>query len=1111
MSFFHKIIIGLCWICIVTSCTDDPAMENNETSNSLSTPLFSLVDNSQTGIDFSNTVEENQQKNYFNFEYIYNGGGVATGDINNDGLVDIFFVGNEVPSKLYLNKGDFKFQDISKNAKVAGKGGWSNGVAMVDINHDGWLDIYVCRGGYFKDGNQRKNLLYINQGKSNKLMFEEMAEAYGIAEAGYSIQSSFFDYDNDGDLDVYVTNHPIAFGTSNFQERLALRKNPKDEFRDKLYRNDGVGSEGHPTFTEVSKSAGIFNYGHGLGIATADFNKDGWTDIYITNDYNEPDYMYMNNGNGTFTDKVKEVTRHVSFYAMGVDAGDINNDGWEDIVTTEMLPKDYKRSKTNMASMNVPLFNALVDNGLQYQYMHNALQLNMGKGQFSDISQLAGIAKTDWSWTCLLSDFDNDGLKDLFVANGYKRDVFDKDYKKKADAIAAKNNNQLSLDQLYSVMPATKLQNFIYQNNGDLTFQDKSTAWGLREETLTQGVAIADFDNDGDLDLVMNNLDEPALIYQNNANQSGNNYIRIKLKGAAQNTNGLGAKVTIHYDGKIQFRDFRMVRGFLSSSEPIAHFGIGKIQKLDKVEVQWYNGKTTILENVNANQVLLVDASAAKPSPPKNNKPTIFKEKTNVLKPVFTHKENEFDDYKVQILLPHKQSQNGPFISTGDVNGDGLEDFFIGGAHLQAGSIYLQNNDGTFTAGSNEAFQKDYGYEDMGSTLFDSDGDGDLDLYVVSGGFEFEENTPPLQDRLYLNDGKGNFYNQSQQTLFPKGLSGSCVVATDYDNDGDQDLFVGSRVIPNRYPFAPESMLLENNGGKFQNVIQTVAPELQKVGMVTTAVWEDIDGDGFKDLMVAGEWMPLKIFLNKNGKFTDATDQYNLSETMGWWNKIIATDIDGDGDTDFVAGNLGLNHKFQAKAEEPFHVYCSDFDSNGSYDVVLAKNYDGQQVPIRGRECSSEQMPFVAEKFPTFESFADADIGDILGDEKNNALHYEAKIFETIFLENEGGSFKIKPLPLRAQFSPTNGIVAHDFNGDGKKDLMLAGNMFHTEVETTRADASVGLLLENNGKNFQPVSMEKSGLFLPYDIKDIKAIKTINGMMILVATNDGPLRVLSTE
>ncbi|MEM8906701.1 MAG: VCBS repeat-containing protein [Bacteroidota bacterium] len=1078
-----------------STTTEQPASTNAGTGTG-----FQLLSPEQSGVQFANNLTEDTEQNYLNFEYIYNGGGVAVGDINNDGLPDLYFSGNEVPNKLYLNKGNLKFEDITEQAGVAADEGWYTGVSMVDINNDGWLDIYVCKSDWRKKGNyDRRNLLYINQGDGT---FQEKAEEYRLAENGYSIQASFFDYDKDGDLDVYITNHPMEFGRpiKNRDQKVA---NPPEAVRDKLYRNNGKN-----TFSEVGKKAGIVNYSHGLGIVTADVNQDGWVDVYVTNDYDEPDFLYLNQGDGTFKESLQEMTGHISLFAMGVDIADINNDALPDIMTTEMLPESYKRSKTNMASMEPERFVEMTQTGLHHQYMHNSLQLNRGNQQFSEISQLSGISKTDWSWACLISDYNNDGWKDIFVANGYKRDVFDKDFAKKSAKIIHKNNGNIPLYDLYEIMPSTKLTNYLYQNNGDLTFSKKSPEWGLKEETLTQGAAIADLDLDGDLDLVLNNLDDPAMVYRNLTNDQ-NNYLRIQLKGGLFNQHGLGAKVTIRYDGTEQYQEMITVRGYQSSSEPVLHFGLGQTKTVEAVEVVWLNGQVSQLKDVASNQVLTIDQKEAsgKYAAEASSQPLLAERSKNLLDQPFVHQENTFDDYQVQVLLPHKLSQLGPFTAVGDVNGDGLEDFYVGGAMNQAGALYLQRQGG-FKKQKVALFETDKTYEDMDALFFDADQDGDQDLYVVSGGTELPAKHAFYQDRLYLNDGRGGF---SKSTGLPQILaSGSCVEAHDFDKDGDLDLFVGGRVIPNLYPYSTQTYLFRNDGGTFTDIALETSRGLVLQGMVTSAVWTDFDQDGAEDLIVVGEWMPIKFFKNQNGAFVEVTDQYGMSNTVGWWNKIVATDFDQDGDEDFVIGNLGLNYKFHASNEKPFHVYCDDFDGNQTMDIVLAK-YDGDtRVPIRGRQCSSEQMPFVAQKFPTYNAFADASVDDILGEQIGEALHYEARIFESIILVNEGGQYQIKKLPVEAQFSTINGIVPGDFDDDGHIDLLLAGNMYGSEPETTRADASIGLLLKGDAQhNFTALAPSESGFVVPYDVKDLQTIQLGKNKQtaILVTCNDDALRV----
>ncbi len=1090
------------------SCGGDGASDQAAASAmqaSGETGRFQLLTPEQSGVDFTNALQEDVEQNYLNFEYIYNGGGVAVGDVNNDGLPDIYFSGNEVPNKLYINKGDLKFEDVTQQAGVsASDGGWYTGTSMVDINGDGWLDIYVCRSDWQEGNTDHRNKLFINNGDGT---FTDKAKEFGLAENGYSIQASFFDYDNDGDLDAYITNHPMEFGRPipNRDEKVA---NPPVWMKDKLYRNNGDN-----TFTEVGREAGIVNYAHGLSVLTSDVNQDGWMDIYVTNDYDEPDFLYLNQQDGTFKESLQEMTGHISLYAMGVDIADVNNDGLSDIMTTEMLPESYKRSKTNMASMEPEWFVEMTQSGMHYQYMHNSLQLNRGNQYFSEIAQMAGVSKTDWSWACLISDYDNDGLKDIFVANGYKRDVFDKDFAKESAEIIARNNGNLPLFDLYEIMPSTKLTNYIYQNNGDLTFSKKSGDWGLSEETLSQGASVADLDLDGDLDLILNNLDDPAMIYENQSSNNGNNYLRVSLTGKDKNRSGIGAKVRVSTDGVEQYQEMIMVRGYQSSVEPVLHFGLGAATAASKVQVEWLDGTVSVMNDVAANQVVSVDQQSAGPATGGADAgQSLFADVTrSMLSQPFVHQENEYDDYAVQVLLPHKLSQLGPFTAVGDVNGDGAEDFYIGGANGQAGKLYVQQG-GQFVQRNVAAFNTDSSHEDMDAVFFDADQDGDADLYVVSGGTEMPAKHEYYYDRLYINDGSGGFTKSSN---IPETLaSGSCVTATDYDNDGDMDLFVGGRVIPNFYPYSTQSYLLRNDNGQFTDISINLGREFALQGMVNSAVWTDIDGDGWQDLITVGEWMPIKVFRNQNGgSFIDMTQQYGLQNALGWWNKIEAVDYDKDGDMDYVVGNLGLNYKFHASNDKPFHVYTSDFDGNQTMDIVLAK-YDGDtRVPVRGRQCSSEQMPFIAQKFPTYNDFADASVDDILGTGISQALHLEARMFESIVLENTGGAFIIKYLPAEAQFSTINGISSGDYNGDGFIDLFLAGNMYGSEPETTRADASIGLvLLGDADKNFTAMSSSESGVMLPYDVKDVQAVRLSNGKeALLVGCNDDALRVYQLQ
>lgn len=1091
--------------CIAAGCTG-----NNNTDNAASSPVFNKVPPSESGITFNNTVEENYHQNYFDtFAYVYNGAGVATGDFNNDGLMDIYFTGNEVPNKLYINEGNMKFKDITQTAGVDGGKGWDNGVTLADVNNDGFLDIYVCKGGFRDADDERRNLLYINQGN---LTFKEEAKKYGLDDDGYSIHAAFFDMDNDNDLDVYITSRPDSFYLG-LSRMVSGKRNPPEKCRNKLYRND----DGH--FTEIGKQAGIdHSFGYGLSVVTADLNNDGYTDIFVSNDYADNDYMFINQKNGTFKDEVKSMTNHVSLFSMGSDIADINNDGFEDIVVMEMLPENYKRSKVSMPRMDVDGFWAIVDSGFQKQYMHNVLHLNQGNGFFSDVSQMAGISKTEWSWSTLANDYDNDGNRDIFVANGYRRDLFDGDIQQKQEMyIKANMNKYSSSEEMFEkgfkdymdIYSPIKVRNYLFKNKGGLQFENVSEAWGFKDSTFSNGAAVADFDNDGDLDLVINNLDGEADLYKNITDKK-NNYVRLKLQGPAKNPDGIGAKISLYYNGKLQqFFQQKLVRGYLSSNEPFVHFGLGQTQKIDSAVIVWPDGRSNTLANVTANQVVKADYKEAKEGishMPLYN--PFFAETTSELFSVpFVHKEDTYNEYTDQVLLPHEFTRDGPFIATGDVNGDGQEDFYTGGAKDQAGCLYLQQN-GKFVKKTVAAFEADKKYEDMGTAFFDADGDGDLDLYVVSGGSEFEEGSPMYQDRLYLNDGKGNF---TRSALPVTGSSGSCITAADFDGDGDLDIFRGGEVVAHKYPQAPLSYLFINEKGKFTDRTNELAPGLSRAGMVKSAVWTDLNGDKKPELVIAGEWMAVKVFEFKGGRLQDASANYNLQNTEGWWDKLVADDIDGDGDMDLVAGNLGENYKFLASTQKPFEVYAKDFDGNGTNDIFLARHLKDIMVPIRGRECTSQQCPMIAQKFPTYLSFAESDLSGILGeDQLKTALHYQAHLFSTVIFVNDKGKFTIKKLPVEAQLSTVNGIIVKDFDGDGKKDILVAGNKFDVEVETTPADASPGLYLKGLGKNdFASLKPLESGFFVPYNVKDIQPVNTAGNWAILVSANNDRLRFFS--
>ncbi|MEO6190354.1 MAG: FG-GAP-like repeat-containing protein [Saprospiraceae bacterium] len=1089
------------------SCTNAP---NNSGSLRKEEGGFEFLDPKSLGIDFQNNLKEDPNFNFLTFHYIYNGAGIAAGDINNDGLTDLYFTGNMVPDKLYLNKGDFKFEDISDKAGINKMNhGWHTGVLMADVNGDGYLDIYVCRGASLEPVSDRANLLFINQKDGT---FSELAQQYGIADTSFSLMANFFDMDNDHDLDLIVSDRPDVFGIK-IDGVVKGRKQAPYIARSKLFRNNG-----NLTFTDVTKEMGFGeSFSYGLAVTTSDLNGDGFQDIYFANDFNENDYCYLNQGGKSFKESIREITHHTSFYSMGTDIMDINGDCLEDIMTVEMLPEDYWRNKVSMAPMvRGEIFDLFFTSGnSNLQYMQNVVNINRGNGWFSDIADLSGMKSTDWSWAVLASDYDNDGMRDVFITNGYKRDVFDNDAIKKADSqfkdyIKSHDASKpVPADMnLLKYYPTVKLVNYIYHNDGNFKFTNKIQSWGLNKESLSQGAVTADLDNDGDLDLVVNNLDEPPFIQRNNF--IGNNSIRLKLKGPGQNTFGLGAKVCIKVKDQLQFEQFKTVRGYASSVEPIMHFGIGKEIVADEIKVDWNDGTETITNNIETGKVIEISYKNAtpKPAPPPIVKP-LFSDATSSIVPAFVHKENVFNDFQIQVLLPHRLSMNGPALCVGDVNGDGLEDFFVGGAKDQSGAIYIQTKDEKFILLTSPVLIKDKSHEDVGALFFDCDGDKDLDLYVVSGGTEEPANYSYYNNRLYINNGKGIF---TKGNLPPIGISGMCVKTIDYDSDGDLDIFVGGRIIPNYYPYPSNSFLLRNDNGVFKDVTAEVAQVLNKIGLVTDAVVTDLNNDNKPDLILVGEWMPVTFLIQQNGKFVKDTSTYKIDgPNIGWWNRIVEADINGDGQKDYILGNLGLNYKFHASVEKPFEVFANDFDGNTTYDVFLAKHLKDKLVPIRGRQCSSEQLPNIIEKFPTFRDFAESDITHILGDKLDKAINLKANNFASVTMIRKGNNFHLENLPMEAQFAPIKGILYKDFNHDGKTDLFIAGNWFASEYETPVADNSIGLLMEgNDSTNFKTIPSVQSGIFLPQDVRDICLIKLGEQARtgILVAINNGTLKLL---
>ncbi len=1089
----------------------------NSNKSELPTEMFTLLSPEKTNINFSNKITEGVEMNSMEYEYFYNGGGVAVGDINNDGLSDIYFTANIYKNKLYLNKGNFEFEEITESAGLLGKSGWTTGVTMVDINNDGLLDIYISKSGKF-GAKKRENELYINNGD---LTFTEEAEKYGINTSSYTTQAAFFDYDNDGDLDMYQLNHSIKLEEADGDPVLKMKYDAM--VGDKLFKND------NGFFKEVTNMGIASNpISCGLGVTTSDLNGDGWQDIYVTNDFLEHDYMYINLGvkdgvHQGFEDKIKTSTQHISYFSMGLDIADFNNDGKNDILTVDMVSEDNYGMKTSMSGMNVAKFENAVKNGFHRQYMFNALQLNNGSVSnepfFSEISHLANISNTDWSWAPLFVDFDNDGLLDVFIANGLKRDFMNNDYnrfkKERVKSAHANNEDYSSLVlELIDKTPSRASVNYFYKNNGDLTFSNIGKQWELSKPSFSNGAAYADFDNDGDMDIVVNNIDEPAYIYENNTMQtSTNNYLKITLKGSPKNKIGIGAKITLWIAGKEMNRAQQLTRGYQSSVSETIHFGLGKSKQIDSLLIQWPDGKKQHKKNIQANQELLLNysntdnlLSTSTPLQP------IFKDKTAAYGISYKHIENEFDDYKRESLLPHRMSEFGPALTVADVNNDGLDDFYIGGAKGYSGKLYIQSNQGTFFASkSSSILEKDKAYEDVDAEFLDIDNDGDLDLYVVSGGNEYLNGNRLLQDRLYINNGKGDF-SLSKNILPDFFVSGGVIEASDYNNDGYIDIFVGGRQMPGQYPSASKSYLLENKRGRFVKVSSHLIPELEKIGMVTDAVWSDYDQDGDKDLVITGEWMGIEIFKNKGDGAFERLSNTALSSNIGWWNSIVAADFDNDGDEDFIAGNLGLNYKYKASFDEPFNIYANDFDENGSIDIVLGYHNQGELYPLRGRECTSNQMPFIKEKFPDYDSFGKANLTEVYGDKAlSEALHYSATNFASVYIENKGnGNFVLHQLPLKAQFSSINSIIINDFDNDKNLDILVAGNLYQSEVETARNDASYGLVLIGDGKGgFTPLEFEKSGVYIKGDVKNMASIVVKKKASILVGKNNDYLKLIS--
>lgn len=1047
--------------------------------------LFTSLSPEKTGVHFINLNTESEFENIIANDYFYNGGGVALGDINNDGLVDIYLGSNQGENKLYLNQGNFQFKDITTQAGISAQHGWRTGLAMVDINADGYLDIYVCRSAS-DHPMSRENSLYINNGD---LTFSDQAYEYGLNDDSYSTQAAFLDFDRDGDLDMFLLNHSrqqisnsYDITKRNSQERIPYVGN-------KLYRNDDG------KFKDVSDEMGIYGAANnfGLGVTYADLNEDGWLDIYATNDYTGHDKIYLNREGRFFEEKSKQLLTHMSQFSMGVDIADVNNDGRMDILSLDMLPEDNQRQKELHWPDKYDVYQAMVKNGLHHQYMRNMLHLNRGNGTdslpfFSEIGQLAGVSNTDWSWSALLADYDNDGLQDLFITNGFKRAFTNNDFLVyQADLLAKKKAGKAidQMEEILSRMPPNEVHNYMFKNTDGLHFSDQSKAWGFDTPNLSQGAAYADLDNDGDLDMVVNQLDGLAGIYRNNSDSASHHYLKVKLIGKRDNTFGLGAKVTIYAQGKKQVRLQNPYRGFQSSMEPTLFFGLSQQTEIDSLHIIWPTGEEQTLRQIKANQTIRLEQAKADLGG-KKNKPvseTLLAERPKKIK--FRHHENEYNDFKIQSLLTRMYSSAGPALAGADLNQDGLMDLFVGGARGQAGVILIQDEGGNYTTQTQEAFLPYLMSEDVDATFFDMDADGDQDLYVVSGGYEYTANDTLLQDRLYRNVGGGKFEEVDLPELH---ISGSCVRPADIDQDGDLDLFVGGRIVPGNYPTLPESAILLNDGkGRFTLDQDNYARSLAGLGMVTDAIWLDINQDQREDLIVVGEWMPVKVLINSGQDLSDESEQYFATETDGWWNCLLAADFDADGDQDLLVGNFGMNNQMKASPEHPVALYYDDFDQNGSLDPILTYYISGQSFPSPSRDELIAQSPIFRKRFTNYASYAQATIEDVLtASELQSSKKLLAHTFETTYFENTGSTFQPKRLPAEIQFAPVFALTAADINLDGNLDIISGGNLNKIRARFGKATADFGTVLLGDGKgNFTPMSPTQSGLLIKGEVRKI--------------------------
>jgi hypothetical protein len=1109
------------WVLMLMYCFSIGCQEKSSSTKEASAPntppLFTLLSPDQTGVTFSNNLSEGLNTNVLMYEYFYNGGGVAIGDLNGDGLDDIYFSGNMVPNQLYINKGNLKFTDVTATAGVAGREGpWKTGVTMADVNGDGRLDLYLAHSGSVRPENRIPELL-INDGPdaSGIPHFTDQTARYGLDKPAQTTQVVFFDYDRDGDLDMFQLNHnPRLLPILDVSATSALLKQPNSEIGVRLYRNT------RNKFEDVTERSGLSSsvLTYGLGVGVADLNADGWPDLYVSNDYGVPDYLYINEQNGRFRDALKTSVGHTSNFSMGNAVADVNNDARPDIMTLDMLPEDNRRQKLLLAPDNYEKYALSVESGFHHQNMRNMLQVNNGDGTYREVGQLAGISNTDWSWSPLFADYDNDGWKDLYVTNGYVRDYTNQDFLKyMADFMQNRPANPQREDILELVhrMPSSNVANYAFRNrgaqSGEVAFENSSQAWGLTQVSNSTGAAYADLDNDGDLDLVTNNTNQAAFVFRNDTDKK-HHYLALTLAGNGGNTQGVGAKAMVYRKGNQQYAEQMPTQGYQSSVSPRLHFGLGADPVIDSVRVVWPTGKQQVLTNVKADQLLtLRETDARSTYRYTRTVQTLFRETKSPL--AYTHPRSTTNDFKRQTLLVNALSFNGPCMTKGDINGDGREDVFVGGGSGQVGGVYIQQASGQFSQLPQPAFEADKTSEDTDAAFFDANADGFPDLYVCSGGYgDFLPDDPRLQDRLYLNDGKGHF-TKSPNALPVMRTSTSCVRVADANDDGRPDLFVGGRVIPGRYPETPRSYLLINTAtatrGQPTFIDQTaqLAPMLAQIGMVTDAAWADLNGDRKAELIVVGEWMPITI-LGGGGKgapFTDQTTAFLGKEQRGWWNKLLVDDLNGDGRPDLVVGNQGLNSQCRASDSEPAELVYKDFDKNGKIDPILCLYVQGKSYPHATRDEILDQIGMLRQRFTSYDTYSKATLTDVFtADELSDAKRLTANQFQTTaFMSTKDGKLTETPLPMAAQIAPVFTVTALDYDHDGHKDLLLCGNTIQARLRFGRSDANSGVLLRGNGRgSFTAVPPAQAGFRLAGDVRSVLPV----GNTLLIGTNQQPLR-----